>query len=161
MGSPPAAKVNLYDGQSVKGALDAGATAVLEGAAGGRGLDMGLSNLRLMLTGLGTGLALVAQFWPPRTYPGNWWALAVCCPLFVLVNALVTYWLPSREQDIVAVTRASPPLVLRSQLDTHNHLYRLSTKPNVWKSAPLGSLFTKDGTLRTQVLEDFVKSVLV
>ena len=122
---------------------------------------MRLSNLRILLTGIGTMLAVIAQFYPPKTYPGNFWALAVCCPSFFVINMLVTYWLPGQEQDIVCETKS---LVVRSKLDTDSKSYSLRagkepTGTN-WKTVPLGRLFSKDGTLRPHVLEAQVDSIL-
>jgi hypothetical protein len=56
-------------GSPVVLALDAGVTSQVASAKGP--LDMRLSNLRIMLTGLGTLLAVIAQFYPPGRYPHN------------------------------------------------------------------------------------------
>lgn len=129
--------------------------------------------MRLLLTGLGTLLAVVAQFYPPGKvptllpaprgslrpppqYPDNFAALIVCCPLYVVVNALVTYWLPGLEQDIVARTasrKGSPGVELRTALDDQAATYRAWTTrlgggaPLTDATRELGALFCDDGTL--------------
>ena len=150
-------RVNLDDAQAIMTELDTGVCHFVRTKKGS--LSTRLSNLRLVLTGLGTLLAVIAQFAPPKTYPGNFWALVVCCPLFVIVNGLVTYWLPAQEQNIVCEQGSS--LVIRSRLDEDKHSYSLSsTSSKGWKSKSLGQLFEEDGTLRNVVLQDLVNSIL-
>lgn len=112
-----------------------------------------LSNLRILLTFIGTMLAVVAQFYPPGKvwrrrwrfvlvlfassahdgldgwqYPQNFAALIVCCPAYFVVNMVVTYWLPRQEQDIVGATYGSKgtrALQLRSELDVNEHMYEV------------------------------------
>jgi hypothetical protein len=74
-----------------------------------------------------------------------------------VVNALVTYWLPAQEQDIVCIAGS---LCVRSELDVDKMCYKLRGTNGDWKKVSLGSLFTKEGVLKAAILENLVKQVL-
>lgn len=152
-----ATRVNVYEVAQARGELDSqvseAASSLLSCAP-----SMRLSNLRLLLTGLGTALACLAQFYPPGKYPANFWGLVVACPAFVVVNALVTYWLPLQEQDIACEIASRR---FRSCFDTKALSYAVSVDDWASRSTrPLGELFTASGHVRLKVVRDMVSEVL-
>ncbi len=150
-----ATRVDVYEAVAARAELDKEA-AKAASAALGAPVSTRLQDLRLLLTGLGTALACLAQFYPPGKYPANWVGLAIACPLYVVVNGLVTYWLPAQEQDIAAEVGG---VVLRSRLDTERHVYGLSAG-GAWAEERLGRLFTEEGHVRLAVLAALVQQAL-
>ena len=153
-------KVNVYDAPAVKLLLDTQVSKVLSSKS--YSLNMRLSNLRILLTGLGTLLAVIAQFYPAK-FPENWWCLMVCCPLFVVVNALVTYWLPAQEQDIIAEVdsgRGQQGFQVRGDVDTKAKEYWLAVGQGPRVARALGDLLSKDGELREGCLAELVEEAV-
>lgn len=151
-----ATRVNVYEAVAARAELDKEAGRAAS-AQLGLPVSTRLQDLRLLLTGLGTGLACLAQFYPPGKYPANFVGLAIACPLYVVVNALVTYWLPAQEKDIAAEVGAT---VLHSRLDTERHVYALAAGSGKWVERPLGQLFTEEGFVRLKVLRAQVEETL-
>ena len=149
-------RVEVYDERAARAELD-GHAGRLASAALGQPLSTRLQDYRLALTGLGTALACLAQFWPPGKYPANWVGLAIACPAYVVVNALVSWWLPPQEQDIAAEVGG---LALRSRLDPEAQRYELAARPGAWRGRPLGALFTEDGRVRLRVMRQLVTEAL-
>ncbi len=156
-------RVDVYDGAKAQAELDAQVSRVACRSVGSSSASTRLQDLRLLLTGLGTLLACLAQFYPPGKYPHNFWGLALACPLYVLVNALVTWWLPAQEQDICCEISLRPnnTLTVRSHFDPEKHLYGLRTaKDGPLVTRRLGELFTETGFIRLKVLEGLVQDAL-
>jgi hypothetical protein len=147
-------RVDVYDASKAHAELDSQVGKIASKNLDGY-LSTRLQDYRLLLTGLGTALACLAQFYPPGKYPQNFWGLIVACPLYVVLNVVVTYWLPAQEQDIaceVVVSKGGAVTVVRSKLETDKHTYGISVKEGVFVTRKLGELFTEEGFVRVKVL---------
>ena len=73
------------------------------------------------------------------------------------MNALVTWWLPAQEQNIVCISGST---CVRSELDVDKLSYKLRSNDGAWQVAGLGKLFDSDGVLKSAVLDNLVRNVV-
>lgn len=95
-------KVDLDDPHAIKHALDSTAAEVVLDA--GYIEDHLISNVKIVLGGLAVVFAVYSHFGPGK-FPNNWWTVASCVILYVVINIILSAFSFVRERDSFMVTQ--------------------------------------------------------
>ncbi|KAL4425565.1 hypothetical protein ABPG75_009581 [Micractinium tetrahymenae] len=159
-------KINLWDGPSLKRALD---EAVIEAVSEqGLAVDNTYTDLKIALGLACCGLALLAQFYPKK-HPSNFWLLVGCVAAYVVLSTLMTVIAAVFEKDAILFTKAggpggAPALAVSSKLPRVGDTYTLTIVPRgaapgrgggdgVSLSKGVGQYFHSDGFLAKDAIK--------
>lgn len=123
------AKINLYDGNAVKHALDEGVREII--LRSGYKEDVFVSNVKILLGFIAIGLAVLSQFGPGK-FPGNWWMVFGCVVGYIVCTTVLNVFCYFVEQDCFIITHIKKAIGVglraASKLDRYKDEYNLTVR---------------------------------
>lgn len=161
------AKINPYDGNTVKHTLDEAVREVI--LRYGYKEDVFVSNVKIFLGLVAIGLAILAQFGPGK-FPANWWMVFGCVAGYVVVTVILNFFSYFVEKDSFLITHVKKAIGVglraSSKMERYKEEYKLvlSTNEKLFREVcfeeSISKFFHEDGYLAESAINQAVEKLL-